>query len=112
MNNVFFYIEIQNKNKILVEQLEEALTSYKDIISYIKEICEYNYITSDLIAYYKNLSFACEDQIITIKEIIKLNETQIYEQCNHNFITDIIDIDPEKEKTVCYCTICELTKRE
>ena len=42
----------------------------------------------------------------------KLNDLQIYELCEHNFITDIIDINSEKEKTICYCTICELSKIE
>jgi hypothetical protein len=42
----------------------------------------------------------------------KSNDTIIYENCKHNFITDVIDIDLEKEKTICYCTVCELTKRE
>jgi len=110
--SIFFYIEMKNKNEIIVRQLEEALNSYKDIITYIKENCEYNYVTSDLLIYYKNLSSECEEQIIIIKEIIRLNDMRMYEKCEHNFITDIIDIDPEKEKTICYCSICELTKRE
>jgi hypothetical protein len=110
--NIFFYIEMKKKNENLIKELEQTITTYNDIISYIKEKCEYNYITSDLIIYYKKLLFECKDQIIAIKEIITLNEKQIYEQCEHNFITDIIDIGPEKEKTICYCTICELTKRE
>jgi hypothetical protein len=42
----------------------------------------------------------------------KSNDTIIYEKCEHNFITDVIDIHPEKEKTICYCTVCELLKRE
>ena len=41
-----------------------------------------------------------------------MNNDRVYEKCEHNFITDIIDINPEKDKTICYCTICELNKSE
>ena len=108
----FFNLEMKKKNENLVKELEQTITTYNDIMSYINENCDYNYITVDLINFYNNLCVECEKQVKTIKEIIKSNDKQIYEQCEHNFITDIIEIGPEKEKTICYCTVCELTKRE
>lgn len=30
--------------------------------------------------------------------------------CVHNWIYDLIDIDPDKSITICYCSKCELTK--
>ena len=108
----FFNLEMKKKNEKLIKELVQIIESYNDIMSCINENCDYNYITVDLINYYNNLCVECEQQIIYIKEIQKLNDNRIYEQCEHNFITDIIDVDPEKEKTICYCTVCELTKRE
>ena len=106
----FFNIEMKKKNEQLIKELEQTIESYNDVMSCINENCDYNYLTIDLINFYNNLCVECEQQVKTIKEIIKLNNIQIYEQCEHNFVTDTIDIDPEKEKTICYCTICELNK--
>jgi hypothetical protein len=107
----FFNLEMKKKNENLIKELEQTITTYNDIMSCINENCDYNYLTVDLINFYNNLCVECEQQAITIKNIIKSNNDRIYEQCDHNFITDIIEIGPEKEKTICYCTICELSKR-
>ena len=108
----FFNLEMKKNNERLIKELELTIESYNDIMSCINENCDYNYVTVDLINFYNNLCVECEQQVKTIKEIIKLNDVRIYEQCEHNFITDVIEIGPEKEKTICYCTVCELTKRE
>ena len=108
----FFNLEMKKKNEKLIKELVQTIESYNDIMSCINENCDYNYSTVDLINYYNNLCVECEQQIIYIKEIQNMFKDRIYEKCEHNFITDIIDITPEKEKTICYCTICELTKRE
>jgi hypothetical protein len=108
--SIFFNIEMKKKNENLIKQLEETVSSYNEIMSYINENCDYNYHTVDLINFYNNLCVECEQQIIVLKNIQKQNDKNIYEQCEHNFIMDIIDINPEKDLTICYCTICELTK--
>ena len=38
---------------------------------------------------------------------LQLVEEQIKLKCKHNYVTDDIDIDPEKSMRICYCTICE-----
>jgi len=101
---------MNKKNENLIKQLEDIILSYNEIMSSINENCEYNYVTIDLINFYNNLCIKCEQQIILLKKEKKENGKYIHEECEHNFITDIIDIGPEKEKTICYCTICELTK--
>jgi hypothetical protein len=109
--SIFFYIEMKKKNENLIKELEEVIDSYNKTMSFINENCDYNYITVDLINFYNNLCVECEEQLIILKNMKKLNDKNIYENCEHNFVTDIIDIDPEKEQTICYCTICELTKK-
>ena len=110
--SIFFYIEMKRKNENLIKQLEEVISSYIEIITCINENCVYNYVTVDLINFYNNLCDENKCQLMILKNMKKLNDLQIYELCEHNFITDIIDINPEKEQTICYCTICELTKIE
>ena len=110
--NFFFYIEMKRMTDLLIKQIEESIASYNEIMSCINENCDYNYVTVDLINFYNNLCVECEGQLVIMKDMKKTNDDLVYQKCDHNFITDIIDISPEKEKTICYCTVCELTKRE
>ena len=110
--SIFFYIEMKKKTDILIRQIEDSIESYNEIMSCINENCEYTYITIELINFYNNLCEDSESQLSIMKDMKVINDDLVYEKCEHNFITDIIDIDPEKDKTVCYCTICELSKRE
>ena len=44
----------------------------------------------------------------TSKEnFLKHIDDQIKNKCQHNYVTDDIDIDPEKSMKICYCSICE-----
>ena len=47
--NLFFYIEMKRKNENLIKQIEDIINSYDDVISYINNNCEYNYVTDDLL---------------------------------------------------------------
>ena len=40
----------------------------------------------------------------TFKNIIENNK------CDHEWVTDLIDIDPDRSQYICYCCKCELTK--
>ena len=107
----FFYIEMKKKTDLLIRQLEDSIELYNEIMSCINENCVYDYITIDLINFYNNLCVECERQLSIMKDMKNINDELVYKNCEHNFITDIIDIDPEKEKTICYCTVCEMSKR-
>ena len=37
-------------------------------------------------------------------------ERKIHKLCQHDFIDDYIDINPERSQKITYCTICEYTK--
>jgi hypothetical protein len=36
-------------------------------------------------------------------------EQYLKTNCEHNIITDLIDIDPDRSKTITYCTKCMIT---
>ena len=76
----------------------------------IGDNCDYNYMTVDLINYYNKLSENCTEKIAEINNILTGIKLDIQRLCQHEFVTDTIDIDPEKSTTVCYCSICEYTK--
>ena len=109
-NSIEFFFELKKTNKKIIQLIEEEINLYNETMGFISDTCEYNYITMDFINYYNNLSEKCVAKLDQIKEITKELDNDIYKLCEHNFVTDTIDIDPEKTKTICYCTICEYTK--
>ena len=40
----------------------------------------------------------------------KKNINEIKNNCEHEWITDLIDIHPDKSQIICYCIRCEVTK--
>ena len=44
-----------------------------------------------------------------IDEIIKLVDRYLLKHCNHSIITDLIDIDPDRSKSIQYCEHCLVT---
>jgi t-SNARE complex subunit (syntaxin) len=46
----------------------------------------------------------CKSQLRRVRSISVKNE------CKHEYITDTIDIDPEKSQQITYCVFCESTK--
>jgi len=51
-----------------------------------------------------------QSQLETKKHLLKEINKRIEENCNHNWITDLIDIDPDTSKTIIYCEHCEKNK--
>lgn len=50
----------------------------------------------------------CKDRLYTIS--LKLNNIKLEEdECEHDIVTDLIDIDPDRSMTIKYCTKCEKT---
>ena len=43
-------------------------------------------------------------------EYLKIINEQIENKCQHNYVTDYIDIDPDNSTRIQYCSICEHTK--
>ena len=76
--DTFFYLEMKKKNENLIKELEQTIGSYNEIMSFINENCDYNYITVDLINFYNNLCVECEKQINTLKNMKKINDKNIY----------------------------------
>lgn len=46
--------------------------------------------------------------LVILKGII---EDKIKNRCDHDWVTDDIDITPERSQTICYCSKCEVTKK-
>ena len=45
-------------------------------------------------------------QTLEYFDILKQVTKYLHKHCNHNVVDDLIDIDPDRSKTISYCTIC------
>ena len=52
----------------------------------------------------KDVQDNCKSQLRRVRSICFKNE------CKHEYITDTIDITPEKSQQITYCVFCESTK--
>jgi hypothetical protein len=114
--NIFFYLELKKRHTNLIYYLEEEeeinlRNLHNEIILYINDNCIYNYMSVDLINFYENLRDIRKEHIEKLMNVKKNIDAKIYELCDHNFITDTIDIGLDKTQTICYCSICELTQK-
>ena len=107
-----YLIELSKRNDLLIDQLKDNLTTYNEIIIFINQNKNCQYVNTDLISFYQNLIEKAEQEVA---EVTLLNENirkEIHLHCEHEYTTDIIDTDYDRSKTICYCTICELNKNE
>lgn len=54
----------------------------------------------------KNIKDKCEMHVKCVKHISRLERIR---NCKHEYITDLIDTDPEKSQVITYCIHCEHT---
>ena len=91
-------IEINNAKKKIQNNLDNTvLEDNKQIISKIKKTFDSD-LLNDLICQISENKYIIEDLI---------NELYV---CDHEWVDDLIDIDPDTSKHICYCIKCEVTK--
>ena len=51
----------------------------------------------------------CVEKNKDFVDILKQMDKYLYKHCKHVIVKDLIDIDPDRSKTIYYCEKCELT---
>ncbi len=107
--SVEYYLSCKKKFENIITNLTEIIENYENIFSYTEELdmadAEY---------------FLDKFKPIDSKEQlnIRLNYAQhcknycnrkIRQICVHEFVTDMIDINPERSQNITFCRICEYT---
>jgi hypothetical protein len=93
-----------------------AKKNLQKILSFLKEIkltyCEIQMERGDGInsEYLIDNIYEYENKIHEHELIIEQLNQLIYENCEHEFIEDVIDINPDKSQHITYCKNCEYTK--
>jgi len=113
-----YLLKIKPENEYIAAYLKEINAVYKNM----KEDTVYHLIDTSLnvnenfLQYNKNITeidALLNQQNEHIIKLILLNKkinTKLIDICIHEYITDLIDIDPDISKTIEYCKICGNTK--
>lgn len=51
------------------------------------------------------------DEELRVRKKSKLSSSNIQDTCVHEWIKDLIDIDPDRSQQITYCKHCEVTKQ-
>jgi len=87
------------KEETILNLIDTSLNVNENILQYNKNITEINELLNEQIEHIKSLMLSNE----------KIR-SKIISLCNHEWVQDSIDIDPDRSKTIEYCKICHLTK--
>lgn len=103
--NIFFFLKMKN---ILIEevQLYNRLSSLRNEINNLKSI---NNIECEFLLKYNNI-LNLKNINNEMREQIVLLDKYITKYCNHQWITDYIDINIDNLINIEYCKICETNK--
>ena len=100
MNNIFTLKEI-------IEREISILNDYENIVLNVtkNEIDFYNLIQK----YINETDKINKNKLDYNKNMLKKIDNLIIKKCQHVWIDDLIDIDPDRSKSIRYCSKCYLT---
>jgi hypothetical protein len=96
----FLYLKI--KYTSILQNLNEISSIYEEIINndnINNEIMLENSYIREMNLY--------KSQIINVEFLLENISNKIKNTCQHNFVEDLIDINPDKSIHITYCTKCE-----
>jgi len=53
----------------------------------------------------------CNELICELHRLKGSIKDKIKDKCEHDWVNDTIDINPDSSKNICYCVKCEITKK-
>ena len=106
--SVDYYLFCRNSYDKIIRELQYII----DILEEIDEYTQQEEVQTNLDIILSNesnnkLFFNSRKQYIQV--LRSVCNKKIEELCNHNFITDTIDITPDRSQNIRYCSICEYT---
>ena len=111
--NLDFLKNLKTLNRGVIQQLEESVVQCDLIISQITENLPYTCHTVDLTNFYDRRKNIIRAEIQPLERVEENINKEIYALCQHQFMKDLVELDPEREPvSVEYCTNCELNKEK
>jgi hypothetical protein len=116
------------------DEIDVIITIYADIINYIEHIKTSRIRMMDIKNRIQNLNnnyfeIKCNDELLNrylnmfdnvniynelISDLELLKDSvkdKMKNKCEHDWVNDTIDINPDTSTNICYCVKCEITKK-
>jgi hypothetical protein len=100
--DINYFLSSKKKLQKILSYLNEIKLTYCEILMEKDNGNNDEYIAENIYHY--------EKKIIELELTIEHLNQNLFYNCQHNFVDDLIDINPDKSQKITYCTICEYTK--
>jgi hypothetical protein len=107
-----YFLFVKEKHANIFSYLNEIISIYEELQKIIDNIenLDENYNNFEDIEMYKNLANDYKSKLRIVTSISNSVNDIINNLCNHDYIYDTIDIDLDTSKTICYCSVCGISK--
>jgi hypothetical protein len=101
--SINYYLFCKKSYDKIIYDLENIISIFEELDEFAKEE---NDISLSNQTHNKIFFYERKEHIRILRALCNM---KIFKMCNHEFIEDTIDIDPERSKNIRYCKICEYT---
>jgi hypothetical protein len=116
--NLDYLLKMKNENDYTIAYLKEINNNYakmkeETILNLIDTSLNVNEDVLQYNKYITEINANLNQQDEHLKQLIFLNEkirSKLISICKHEWITDLIDIDPDRSQTIEYCKICQTNR--
>jgi len=111
--DINYFLFLRTKYNKILEHIDSVNSELDEITNFINENDKYmNNREKEFIEIlsHKNLKYDFLQKKTIILPIKNVLNNHIKNKCNHEFVTDLIDISPDVSKNITYCKICECTR--
>jgi len=109
--SVSYYLFCKKSYDKIISDLENIISIFEEIDEFANEENDLLTTTDSVISNQsENKTFFYEKKE-HIRILRALCNMKIFKMCNHDFIEDTIDIDPDRSQNIRYCKICEYTDK-
>lgn len=104
-----YYLLCRNKYDNIILHLKEIIENYDDIFLHTANLDLDE--AENIMDFYQHNTH--KDQFVSklkcVTSLRQICESKIKQICNHEFVTDMIDINPERSQNITFCRICDYT---
>jgi hypothetical protein len=101
--SINYYLFCKKSYDKIIYDLENIISIFEELDEFAKEE---NDISLSNQTDNKTFFYEKKEHIRILRALCNM---KIFKTCNHEFIEDTIDIDPERSQNIRYCKICEYT---
>jgi hypothetical protein len=109
--SVEYFLFIKEKHESISAYLNEIIKMYDECIQYVENSEEtFFYDKEENVQTFQDLKTRYISHLEKTQNFCKTFNQISHKICNHQFVTDLIDISPDRSQTIEYCSICGYTK--